>query len=84
MPMQQQEQETLNVKLVHTTKQNSPEEPIQFAFSVTDEQGREEIVTGEVPYGYDLFQLLKQQGWLNIRRTDSSIAQTRARRAATA
>jgi hypothetical protein len=68
MPLQQQEQETLNVKLVHATKQNSPEEPIQFAFSVTDEQGKEEIITAEVPYGYDLFNLFQQQGWLHLRR----------------
>jgi hypothetical protein len=27
MPVQNQEQETLNVKLVHFTKQNSPDEP---------------------------------------------------------
>ena len=50
MPLQSQEQETLNVKLVHFTKQNSPDEPVQVAFSVTDEQGKEEIITGEIPY----------------------------------
>ena len=44
MPVQAQEQETLNVKLVHFTKQNSPDEPLQVAFSVTDEQGKEEII----------------------------------------
>jgi len=47
MPLQTQEQETLNVKLVHFTKQNSPDEPVQLAFSVTDEQGKEEIITAE-------------------------------------
>ena len=57
MPMQTQEQTTLNVKLVHFTKQNSPEDPIQVAFSVIDDQGKDEIVTGEVPYGYDLCHL---------------------------
>ena len=41
MPLQTQEQETLNVKLVHFTKQNSPDKPVQVAFSVIDDQGRE-------------------------------------------
>lgn len=73
MPMQPQEQETLNVKLVHFTKQNSPDEPVQVAFSVVDDQGKEEIITGEIPYSYDLFRLLQENGWLNIRRGVSSI-----------
>ena len=77
MPIQSQEQETLNVKLVHFTKQNSPEEPVQVAFSVTDDQGKEEIITGEIPYPYDLFRLLQENGWLNLRRSVSSIRETR-------
>jgi len=77
MPMQSQEQETLNVKLVHFTKQNSPDEPVQVAFAVTDDQGREEIITGEIPYTYDLFRLLQENGWLNIRRGVSTIRETR-------
>lgn len=77
MPVQAQEQDTLNVKLVHFTKQNSPDEPVQVAFSVTDEQGREEIITGEIPYTYDLFRLLQEQGWLNVRRGVSSIRESR-------
>lgn len=80
MPMQTQEQETLNVKLVHFTKQNSPDEPVQVAFSVVDEQGKEEIVTGEIPYSYDLFRLLQENGWLNIRRGVSPIREARAQR----
>ncbi|HEX6504882.1 MAG TPA: hypothetical protein VF011_16705 [Terriglobales bacterium] len=76
MPLQSQEQETLNVKLVHFTKQNSPDEPVQVAFSVTDDQGREEIITGEIPYSYDLFRLLQENGWLNIRRGVSSIRES--------
>ena len=76
MPLQTPEQETLNVKLVHFTKQNSPDEPLQVAFSVTDEQGKEEIITGEVPYGYDLFRLFQEQGWLNIRRGVASIRES--------
>jgi len=63
MALQAQEQETLNVKLVHFTKQNSPDEPVQVAFSVTDDQGKEEIITGEVPYSYDLFQVFQENGW---------------------
>ena len=76
MPLQTPEQETLNVKLVHFTKQNSPDEPVQLAFSVTDEQGKEEIITGEIPYGYDLFRLFQEQGWLNLRRGVSSIRES--------
>jgi hypothetical protein len=76
MPLQNQEQETLNVKLVHFTKQNSPDEPVQLAFSVTDEQGKEEIITGEIPYSYDLFHVCQEQGWLNLRRGVSSIRET--------
>ena len=79
MPFQSQEQETLNVKLVHFTKQNSPDEPVQVAFSV-DDQGKEEIITGEIPYSYDLFRLLQENGWLNIRRGVSSIREARAQR----
>jgi hypothetical protein len=82
MPLQAQEQETLNVKLVHFTKQNSPDEPVQLAFSVIDEQGREEIVTGEIPYTYDLFKLFQENGWLNIRRGMSTIRESRPQRRA--
>jgi hypothetical protein len=85
MPMQPQEQETLNVKLVHFTKQNSPDEPVQVAFSVIDEQGREEIITGEIPYTYDLFQVFQQNGWLNnVRRGVSSIRERQQRRSVAA
>ena len=80
MPLQSQEQETLNVKLVHFTKQNSPDEPVQVAFSVVDDQGKEEIITGEIPYSYDLFRLLQENGWLNIRRGVSSIREKSQRR----
>jgi hypothetical protein len=80
MPLQTQEPETLNVKLVHFTKQNSQDEPVQVAFSVTDDQGKEEIITGEIPYSYELFKLCQEQGWLNVRRGVSSIRETRQRR----
>lgn len=82
MPVQSQEQETLNVKLVHFTKQNSPDEPVQVAFSVIDDQGKEEIITGEIPYSSDLFRLLQENGWLNLRRGVSSIRDTRVQRRA--
>ena len=82
MPMQPQEQSTLNVKLVHFTKQNSPDDPLQVAFAVTDDQGKEEIITGEVPYSYDLFHLFQENGWLNIRRGVSSIRESRTQRRA--
>ena len=82
MPVQNQEQETLNVKLVHFTKQNSPDEPVQVAFSVIDDQGKEEIITGEIPYSADLFKLLQENGWLNLRRGVSSIRDTRTQRRA--
>jgi hypothetical protein len=82
MPVQSQEQETLNVKLVHFTKQNSPDEPVQLAFSVVDEQGKEEIITGEIPYTYDLFRLLQENNWLNLRRGVSSIRESKSMRRA--
>ena len=82
MPVQAQEQETLNVKLVHFTKQNSPDEPVQVAFSVTDDQGKEEIITGEIPYTFELFRLLQDNGWLNLRRGVSSIRDTKVQRRA--
>lgn len=80
MPLQPQEQETLNVKLVHFTKQNSPDEPVQVAFSVVDDQGREEIITGEIPYAYDVFRLFQENGWLNIRRGVASIRESKIQR----
>ena len=84
MPLQTQEQETLNVKLVHFTKQNSPDEPVQVAFSVVDDQGKEEIITGEIPYSYDLFRLMQENNWLNLRRGVSSIRESRTQRRASA
>ena len=80
MALQSQEQDTLNVKLVHFTKQNSPDEPVQVAFSVIDDQGKEEIITGEIPYSYDLFKLFQEQGWLNLRRSVASIRESRGQR----
>jgi hypothetical protein len=82
MPMQTQEQTTLNVRIVHFTKQNSPDEPVQVAFAVTDDQGKEEIITGEVPYSYDLFHRFQENGWLNIRRGVAPIRESRTLRRA--
>jgi len=77
-----QEQSSINVKLVHFTKQNSPDDPVQVAFAVTDDQGKEEIITGEVPYSYDLFRILQENGWLNIRRGVASVRENRPQRRA--
>jgi hypothetical protein len=55
--------ENLNIKLVHSTRQNSPTDPIYFAFSYTGEDGIEEILTAEVA-GPDLFTLMQENGWL--------------------
>jgi hypothetical protein len=82
MAVQPQEQETLNIKLVHFTKQNSSDEPVQVAFSVIDDQGKEEIITGEIPYSSELFRVLQENGWLNLRRSVSSIRDTRVQRRA--
>ena len=72
------EQETLNVKLVHATKQNSPDDPIQLAFSVVDEQGNEQLITGEIPYAFELFRVCQENGWLpQQRRFVSSIREQR-------
>ena len=81
MPIQSPEQETLNVKLIHFTKQNSPDEPVQVAFAV-DDQGKEEIITGEIPYAYELFRLCQENGWLNLRRGVASIRESRTQRRA--
>jgi hypothetical protein len=83
MPLQQfQEQPALNVKLVHFTKQASPDEPVQVAFAVTDDQGKEEIITGEIPYSYDLLHLLQENGWLNMRRGVAAVRENRTQRRA--
>jgi len=82
LPTQPQEQSTLNVKLVHFTKQRSPDEPVQVAFAVTEDQGKEEIITGEVPYSYDIFHLFQVAGWLNLRRGVASIRENRPHRRA--
>jgi hypothetical protein len=70
---------------VHFTKQGATDEPVQVAFAVADDQGKEEIITGEVPYNFDLFQLFQENGWLKIRRGVASIRDSgTARRALSA
>jgi hypothetical protein len=49
-----------NVKLVHSTKNNSPDEPVQLAFSVVDESGREEVITGFCPTAASLYHLFQE------------------------
>ncbi len=78
------EQEALNVKLVHTTKQNSPDDPIQLAFSVVDEQGNEQLITGEIPYAYELFRLCQENGWVGQQRRFVSNIREQRRKAQSA
>ena len=84
MALQPQEQATVNARLVHFTKQNLPDEPVQVAFAVTDDQGKEEVISGEIPYTYVLFHLFQENGWLNIRRGIASIRESRMPRRASA
>jgi hypothetical protein len=67
---------------MQTQEQTTPDEPVQVAFAVTDDQGKEEIITGEVPYSYDLFRLFQENGWLNTRRGVASIRESRTPRRA--
>lgn len=81
MPVQQQQRETQygeNAKFLHATKSNNPNDPIQLAFSITDEQGSEQILTGEVPSSYDLYGVCVENGWLREPRPVSA-AQRRSR-----
>ncbi len=67
---------------MHFTKQNSPDERVQVAFALTDDQGKEEIITDEVLYSYDLFHLFQGNVWLNIHRGVASIRESRTQRRA--
>lgn len=65
MPVQQREtQYGENAKFLHATKTNNPNDPIQLAFSITDEQGNEQILTGEVPSSFDLYTVCVENNWL--------------------
>ena len=61
-----------NAKFLHATKTNNPNDPIQLAFSITDEQGNEQIVTGEVPSSSDLYTMCVESGWLREPRPVSA------------
>jgi hypothetical protein len=63
-----------NVKLAHVTKNNSPDEPVQLAFSVIDETGHEDIIPGVCPTAAALFQVVSENGWLGTTRTTRPIA----------
>jgi hypothetical protein len=65
-----------NAKFLHATKTSNPADPIQVAFSITDEQGSEQILTGEVPSANDLYNVCVENGWLREPRA-VSIAQRR-------
>jgi hypothetical protein len=70
-----------NAKFLYATKTNNPTDPIQVAFAVTDEQGTEQIVTGEVPSSSNLYSLCVENGWLREPRA-ISISQRQRRAAA--
>jgi hypothetical protein len=82
MPVQRETQYGENAKFLHATKSNNPTDPIQLAFSITDEQGSEQILTGEVPSSFELYNVCVESGWLREPRPVASIAQRRARMAA--
>jgi hypothetical protein len=71
-----------NAKFLYATKTNNPTDPIQFAFAITDEQGNEQILTGEVPSSYHLYSLCVESGWLREPRGVSSIGQRTRRMSA--
>jgi hypothetical protein len=85
MPIpQQQQRETQygeNAKFLHATKTNNPNDPVQLTFSVTDEQGSEQIVMGEVPSSFDLYGVCVENGWVREPRPVSA-TQRRSRLAA--
>jgi hypothetical protein len=75
MPVQQNQRETQygdNAKFLHATKTSSPNDPIQFAFSITDEQGNEQILTGEVPSSSELYEGCVENGWIREPRPASA------------
>ena len=81
MPQQRETQYGENAKFLHATKTNNPTDPIQLAFSITDEQGNEQILTGEVPSSFDLYSTCVENGWLREPRA-ISISQRQRRASA--
>jgi hypothetical protein len=47
---------------------------VQLAFSVIDETGHEEIVSGFCPTASALYQVLQENGWLQTTRNTKSIS----------
>ncbi len=84
MPVSQQRETQYgeNAKFLHATKTNNPTDPIQLAFSITDDQGSEQILTGEVPSSFELYSVCVEQGWLREPRPVATATQRRARMAA--
>ena len=79
--MQQQQPQSLygdNARFLHATKTTNPNDPIQFAFAITDEQGNEQILTGEVASASDFYTTCVESGWIREPRA-VSINQKRTR-----
>ena len=70
-----------NATFLYATKTTNPSDPIQVAFAITDEQGSEQIVTGEVPSSSNFYTLCVENGWLREPRA-ISISQRQRRVAA--
>lgn len=78
MSVETSQSTNLSVKLIHSTKQQSPNDPVKLVFSINDEQGVEEVMTAEVPDSVELFEWCQEQGYiLSNRRGSSSIQQLR-------
>jgi hypothetical protein len=69
---QRETQYAENAKFLHATKTSNPNDPIQLAFSIMDEQGTEQILTGEVPSAGDLYQACVENGWIREPRAVSA------------
>jgi hypothetical protein len=72
--MQTQQQQSLygeNARFLHATKTHNPNDPIQFAFAITDEQGNEQILTGEVTSASEFYSTCVENGWLREPRAVS-------------
>ncbi len=80
MPVPQQHESIFgeNAKFLYATKTNNPNDPIQVVFAITDEQGSEQILTGEVPASSLLYSVCVENGWLREPRA-VSIAQRQRR-----
>jgi hypothetical protein len=62
----------LNVKLIHMTRNNSPEDPVTVTFSVIDESGYEQVLDGicpSIPGTRKLERLEENLGSVNVKLT---------------